>query len=140
MLFRSAVRQFEAKHNESTSPLFARFASAELLDMTAPIDIPPPDVEMTEHAATIIYLSSSLRPSAEAPSKSSPVVLLDLPSAITLGSRSVEPLSAYSSVTPCDDAHVNLSSHDDELGSFTMSGGISSTSHPIFYHDDDIME
>ena len=36
--------------------------------------------------------------------------------------------------------HVNLSSHDDESGSFAASGGLSSTSHPIFYHDDEIME
>ncbi|MGG6498422.1 UNVERIFIED_CONTAM: hypothetical protein NY603_36400, partial [Bacteroidetes bacterium 56_B9] len=61
-------------------------------------------------------------------------------SAITLGSTSVDPLSSYSSVTPCDDAHVNLSSHDDDSGSFATSGGLSSTSYPIFYHDDDIME
>ena len=44
------------------------------------------------------------------------------------------------SITPCDDADVNLSSHDDESGSFATSGGLSSTSHPIFYYDDDIME
>jgi len=81
-----------------------------------------------------------MRPSRNIPSESSPVVSLDFPSAITLGSTSVDPLSAYSSVTPCDDAHVNLSSHDDEWGSFVASGGLSSTSHPIFYHDDNIME
>ena len=108
--------------------------------MIAPINISPPDDKMTEPSSTIFYLSSSTRPSGNIPSKSSPVVSLDLPSAITLGSRSVDPLSAYSSITPCGDAHVNLSSHDDESGSFTASSGISSTSHPISYHDDDIME
>ena len=108
--------------------------------MKAPIDIPPLDIKMTEHSSTIFYLSSSMRPSGNIPSESSPVVSLDLPSAITLGSTSVDPLSTYSSVTPCDDMHVNPSSDDDELGSFAVSGGLSSTSHPIFYHDDDIME
>ena len=136
----SVVHQFEAKRNESTSPLFTHFSLAELPNMTAPIDIPRPDVEMTEPSSTIFYLSSSMRPSENIPSESSPVVSLDLPSVITLGSTSVDPLSAYFSVTPCEDAHVNLSSHDDELDSFTTSGGLSSTSHPIFYHDDDIMK
>ena len=81
-----------------------------------------------------------MRPLVEVPLETSPDVVLDLPSAITLGSTSVDPLSAYSSVTPCDDAHVTLSSHDDESGSFATLGGLSSTSHPIFYHDDEIME
>ena len=35
---------------------------------------------------------------------------------------------------------MNLSSHDDESGSFAASGGVSSTSHPMFYYNDDIME
>ena len=35
---------------------------------------------------------------------------------------------------------MNLSSHDDELGRFAVSSGISSTSHPIFYYDDNTME
>ena len=124
----------------STSPLFAHFSLEKLLDMTAPIDIPPPDVEMTEPSSKIFYLSSFMRPLVEVPLDISPDVSLDLPSAITLGSTSVDPLSSYSSVTPCDDAHVNLSSHDDESGTFAAPGGISSTSHPIFYYIDDIME
>ena len=136
----AVVCQFEAKRNESTSPIFAHFSLAKLPYMTAPIDIPPPDVEMMEPSSNIFFLSSSMRPSGNIPSESSPVVSLDLPSAITLGSTSVDHLSTYSSVTPCDDAHVNLSSHDDDSGHFTTSGGLSSTSHPIFYHDDDIME
>ena len=81
-----------------------------------------------------------MRPSVEVPLDTSPDVSLGPPSAITLGSTSVDPLSAYSSVTPCDDVHVTLSSRDDESGSFAVSGSLSSTSHPIFYHDDDIME
>ena len=93
-----------------------------------------------EPAATILYLSSSMRPVVEVPLETSPDVSLNPPSTITLGSTSVDPLSAYSYITPCDDAHVTLSSHDDESGSFTASGGLSSTSHPIFYHNDDIME
>ena len=48
--------------------------------------------------------------------------------------------STCSLVTLRDDAHVNLSSHDDDSGSFVASGGLSSTSHPIFYYDDNIME
>ena len=36
--------------------------------------------------------------------------------------------------------HVNISSHDDELGSFTASCGLSSSSQSIFYCDEDIME
>ena len=95
---------------------------------------------MTELATTILYLSSSVRPSGNIPFESSPIVSLDLPSAIILGSTSVDSLSTYSSVTHYDDAHVNLSSHDDDSGHFTTSNGISSTSHPIFYRDDDIME
>ena len=109
-------------------------------DRNTPIDIPPPYVNMMEPSSTILYLSSSMRPSVEVPLETSPDVSLDLPLVITLGSTSVDPLSAYSSVTPCDNAHVNLSSHDDESGSFSASGGLSSTSHPIFYHDDDIMK
>ena len=76
----------------------------------------------------------------EAPSEISPSILIDLPSAITLASTSVDPLSACSCVTPCDDAHVKLSSHDDESGSFTAPRGLSSTNHPIFYYDDNNME
>ena len=76
----------------------------------------------------------------EDPSGTSPYVSPDLPSTITLGSTSVDPSSTCFSVTPCDDAHVNLIFHDDELGSFIASGGFSSTSHPIFYYDGDIME
>ena len=136
----AAVHQFEAKRNESTSLLFAHSALAELPNMTTPIDFPPLDVEMTEPSSSIFYLSSSMRPSGNIPSESSPVVSLDLPSVIILGSTSIDPLSPYSSVTPCDDAHVNLSSHDDDSSRFTTSGGLSSTSHPIFYRDDDIME
>ena len=95
---------------------------------------------MIEPSSIVHYMSSFMRSMVEAPSDTSPFDSLDLPSVITLGSTSVEPLSSYSSITPCDDAHVNLSSHDDELVSFVVSGGIPSTSHPIFYYDDDIME
>ena len=35
---------------------------------------------------------------------------------------------------------MSLSSHDNELGSYTASGGLSSSSHPIFHSDEDIME
>ena len=63
-----AVHQFEAKCTNSTSPLFARFASIELEDTNAPIDIPPPDVEMMKPSSTISYLSSSTRPSGNIPS------------------------------------------------------------------------
>ena len=63
-----------------------------------------------------------------------------VPSTITLGSTSVDPSSTCFFVTPCDDAQVNLSSHDDESGSFAASGGLPSTSHPIFYCDEEIME
>ena len=66
--------------------------------------------------------------------------LLDLPSAITLGSTSVDPLSAYPSVIPHDVAHVSLSSHDDDSGISTATGGLPSSSHPIFHSDEDIME
>ena len=95
---------------------------------------------MTEPVATILYLSSFKRFMVEAPSETSPSVSLDPPSVITLGSTSVDPLSSCSFVTPRDDVHVNLSSHDDESGSFTVSCGLSSSSQPIFYCDDDIME
>ena len=81
-----------------------------------------------------------MRPSVEVPMETSPNVLPDLPSVITLGSTSEYPSYTWFSVTPCDDAHVNLSSHDDESGSYAALGGISSTSHPIIYYDDDIME
>ena len=76
----------------------------------------------------------------EVPLETSPDVSLNLLLAITRGSTSVDPLSTYSFVITCDNAHVNLSSHDDELGSFAVSGGLYFTIHPIFYHDDDIME
>ena len=35
---------------------------------------------------------------------------------------------------------MNLSSHDDESGSFATSCGHPSTTHPIFHSDEDIME
>ena len=120
------------------NPPLPYLRNMQLEDLPAPIDIPPLDVKMSEPATTIFYLSSSMRPLVEVPLEASPDVLLELPSSITLDSTSVDPLSAYSSVTPCDDAHVTLSSHDDESSSFAMYGGISSTSHPIFYHDDNI--
>ena len=93
-----------------------------------------------ELAATILYLFSSMRPSAEAPFESSPIVSPDLPSGITLGSTSVDPLSFFSYVIPHDDVYLNLSSHDDESSIFAVSCGLPSSSHSIFYCDDDIME
>ena len=95
---------------------------------------------MMESLATVHYMSSSMRSIVEDHRGTSPFVSPNLPSVITLDSISVDPLSSYSSITPCDDVHVNLSTHDDESGSFTMSGGLSSTSNPIFYYDDNIME
>ena len=59
---------------------------------------------------------------------------------ITLGSTLVDPLSTFSYIIPHDDVHVNLSSHDDESSNFAASRGIPSSSHSIFYCDDDIME
>jgi len=64
----------------------------------------------------------------------------DVLSVITLGSTSVNPVSAYSSVIPHDIAHVSLSPHDDELGSSTTLGDPPSSSLPIFHLDEDIME
>ena len=95
---------------------------------------------MKETVTTILYLSSSMRPWVEAPFESSLVVSLDPSSAITLGSTLVDPFFACSSIISCDDAHVNLSSHDDELGIFAASCGLPSSSHSIFYCDEDIME
>ena len=134
------VWEYEIKQNQSASPILVQYAVGQIEDLPAPIDIPPLDVEMMEPAATILYLSSSMRPLVEAPSESSPIFLLDLPSAITLGSTSVDPLSACSSIIPYDDAHVNLSSHDDESGSFIASCALPSSHHSILYCDDDIME
>ena len=85
-------------------------------------------------------LFRSMSPLVEVPLETSPDVSLDIPSAITLGSTLVDPLSDYSSDNICDDAHVNLSSQDDESGSFATSDGISFTSHPILYYDDEIVE
>ena len=59
---------------------------------------------------------------------------------LTLGSTLMDPSSTCFFFTPCDDAHVNLSSHDDESDSLVASSGISSTSHHIFYPDDNIMD
>ena len=81
-----------------------------------------------------------MRSTMEQPLGTSPSVSSDLPSAITLCSTSVYSSSTCFFVTPYDDAHVNLSSRDDESGSFTTSSGFSSTGDPIFYYDDDIME
>lgn len=120
--------------------MLAQYAVGQIEDLPAPIDIPPPNVKITEHAATILYLSSSLRPSTEAPSKSSSVVLLDLLSANTPGSTSVDPLFAFSYVIPRDDVHVSLSSHDDESGSLAASCGLPSSYPSTSYCDDDIME
>jgi len=39
-----------------------------------------------------------------------------------------------------DDAHVNLVSHEDALGSSPSSYGLSSHCPPIFHSDEDIME
>ena len=81
-----------------------------------------------------------MRSTVEDPPRTSPFVFPDLPSTITLGLTSVDPSSTYSLVTLRDDVHVNLSSHDDESSSFAALCGFSSTCHPIFYYDDDIME
>ena len=75
---------------------------------------------MTKPVATILYLSSFMRPLVENPSETSPYVSLDLASMITLVSTSVDPLSTCSSINPYDDAHMNLYSHDDESGSFVV--------------------
>ena len=95
---------------------------------------------MTEHAATILYLSSSLKPSTKAPSEYSHFVSLDLLSANTSGSTSVDPLSSCSYVIPHDDAHVSLSSHDDESGSLVALCCLPSSCPSTSCCDDDIME
>ena len=83
-----ALRQFEVECNESTTPLFSHLA---------PIHIPPYDVQI-------------IGPWLEVP----PDVSSNLPSAPSLVSTSIDPLSASSFVTPSYDVHANLSSHDEE--------------------------
>ena len=83
------------------SPLFSHLASTPPEDTYAPIDIPSYDVEITG-------------PWSEVPVETSLDVSPELPSETTLVSTSVDPLSAYSSVIPCDDTHANLSSDDEE--------------------------
>ena len=117
-----------------------QYASGQNEDTYAPIDIPPHDVEMTESLATVHYLSSSMSSTVEDPHEHSPSLLPDLPSVITLGSKLVDSSSNCYFITPCDHAHVNVSSHYDDSGSFISPRGISSTSHPIFYSNYEIME
>ena len=95
---------------------------------------------MMEPLATILYLSSSMRSLAENPSGEFPSILTDPPSAITLGSTSIELSSTSSSSTLCSDAYVNHISHDDVSGSPTVSCGLPSTNPPIFHSNEDIME
>ena len=95
-------------YDKFTSHLSTSYSPTEPEDLPAPIDIQPLDVKMTESSAHILYLPSSMRPSAEAPMETSPNFSPDLPSTITVVSTLVDPLSAYSSVTPCDDTDVNL--------------------------------
>ena len=78
------VQEYEVEKNQFASPILAQYASGQLEDPPAPIDIPPPDVQMTESTTTIIYLSSFVRPLGHSPLESSPVVSPDPPSATTL--------------------------------------------------------
>ena len=71
------VREYEVEQNQSASPILAQYASGQLEDPPAPIDIPPPDVQMTESTTTILYLSSFARPLEPSPSAPSPVVSPD---------------------------------------------------------------
>lgn len=53
------IREYEVEQNQSTSPILAQYASGNLEDPPTTIDIPPPNVEMLEFVAPLLYLSSS---------------------------------------------------------------------------------
>ena len=48
------IREYEVEQNQSASPILTQYASGQLEDPPATIDIPPPDVEMSEPAIPII--------------------------------------------------------------------------------------
>lgn len=70
------VHQYKVERNESTYPLFACYDSEKPKDTSPPINIPPPDVEMMESSAIILYLSSSMRSMVEDHSGASPSISL----------------------------------------------------------------
>ena len=96
-----ALRQFEVERHESPAPFFLHLSLATPEDTDAPINFSPYDVEITG-------------PWSEVHDETSHEVSPDLPSAPSLVSTSVDPLSTHSPATPSDDAHTNLSSHDEE--------------------------
>ena len=51
------MHEYEIEQNQSASPILAQYASGLLEDPPATIDIPPPDVEMSESSAPLLYLS-----------------------------------------------------------------------------------
>ena len=108
------IHEYEVEKNKSASPILAQYASVLLEDPPDTIDIPPPDVEMSKSVAPLLYLSSSAQPSEYIPSKSTPSILLDYPSATFLGSSCFDHLFTCSSVIPLDDPYVRLSSHTDD--------------------------
>ena len=132
------IREYEVEQNQSASPILAQYVSGLLEDPPATIDIPPLDVEMSEPAAPLLYLSSSARPSEYTPSESTPSVLLDSPSATFSGSSCFDHILNCSSVIPRNDPYMRLSSHTDDLGSFAASCGFLDLSLSSHNHDDTI--
>ena len=118
----------DLEQNQSASPILAQYASSLLEDPPTTIDIPPPDVEMSESAAPLLYLSSSAHSSKYIPSESTPFVSLDPPSATFSDSSCFDHI--FSSVVSPNDLYVHLSSSTDDLGSFAASCGFHHLSLP----------
>lgn len=94
---------------------------------------PPPDVEMMDNTATILYLSSSMILMHWNSLDVSYCDSVEPSSMKTSASASVD-LPSTSHMSPnLEDAYVNLISHQDASGSSSSSHGMSSLSPPLNY-------
>jgi len=130
------LHELEVTSSDSTYPLPADFGpnpTPEHEVSQPPIVISPPDVEMTNSTATILFLPSSMR---SFPCNSLYVSYCDYtePSSMNNPISMLIYIPSTSHVSPnLDDAYVNLISHEDALGSSSSSRGLSSSSPPILH-------
>lgn len=137
------LRDFEATHSGSSTPIPMDFGTTSTTEhglFNPTIMITPPDADMTNTIAHILYLSSSLISLQKNLSEISTCTSIEPPSLETHVSTSVDFPSTSSSSTISDDEYVNLLSQDDAPGTAAASCSHYSSRPPIFHYDEDIME
>lgn len=137
------ICELDVTHIDSMSPLLlgsCRTLMSEHEVSQPPIVSPPPDVEMTDNTAPILYLSSSMGsvywdcPDISYCDYIEPSLMNTL--VLTL----VEVKYTSHSSPRIDNAHLNLASHKYASSSSFSSPSLSSSSPPIFHYNEDIME